>query len=108
MASIQGLMRLRKSKDQETPWEINLTVDFNGVSNGQLLEWAFKDRKIAYQKVLRDLPNEALDRMVLEGVTVHADDCSKKPQTIEEAVADVKRLSPDKRQAILEALMADD
>lgn len=104
MSTITGLMRLKKSKDQETPWEINLTIDFTEVSAEDLHKWAFADRKIAFQKVLRDLPDEALDRMAREGVTIHASKSSAKPQTIEEAVAAVKALPKDQREAILAAL----
>ena len=100
----QGLMRLRKSKDQETPWEINLTIDFTDVPSADLHKWAFADRKIAFQKVCRDLPNEALDRMAREGVTIHASKSASKPQTIEEAVAAVKALPKEAREAILASL----
>lgn len=88
-----GIMRIRRDSEAEEVFEINLTVDFSSATPAQLAEWAFANRKIAVQNVLRaNWSPEAIAEHVANGLTVMAVDASKKPQSKAELVATIKAM----------------
>ena len=100
-----------KLKANDVQHEISVRMDFENVSRPQLLSWAFADRIIAMQRVLRECSNESLAEFVQDGYNVHALAAGQKPRTFNETKNDIKShmatLSTAEREALLEELLSD-
>lgn len=65
---------------------INVNLDFSGVDNTKILEWAADNRVIALQRVLRATNDEYIEK--LKGkLEVHALECGGKIETPAERIA---------------------
>ena len=65
---------------------INVNLDFSGVDNTKILEWAADNRVIALQRVLRATNDEYIEK--LRGkLEVHALECGGKIETPAERIA---------------------
>jgi len=68
---------------------LNVSIDYNGVSDDTLKRWATSNRVIALQRNLRTLPTKTLNEMASNGFKVHANDCGKKIVSREQRIEDV-------------------
>lgn len=88
--------------------ELKIRMSFENVSKSQLLTWAFADRIIALQRVLRECSTETLETFALDGFDVHALAAGTKPKTFSETKNEIKShlasLSPEERKAMIEEL----
>ena len=65
---------------------VNVNLDFSGVDNTKILEWAADNRVIALQRVLRATNDEYIEK--LKGkLDVHALECGGKIETPAERIA---------------------
>lgn len=89
--------------------EIKIRMSFDNVSRSQLLTWAFADRIIALQRVLRECSNETLETFAIDGYQVHALAAGTKPKTFAETKNEIKNhmatLTAEEKQAMIELLM---
>ena len=85
-------------------------MDFSDVPRATLLSWAFADRIIALQRVIRECTKESLEEFVREGYECHALAAGTKPRTTAEVIAETKErvaaMTPEQKEALLEMLMA--
>ena len=66
----------------------NLEIDYNGVTLGQLLDWASAERKIAFQRI-REYGSMEFIKSMAKGFSVHASRCGTKIKSRDDRVNDL-------------------
>jgi len=83
-------MKIKKDQFSEHQYEIVLTIDFAGITDEQMAEWAFADRKIALARRIRSNWNDAdLENWESNGLTIMATELLERAQV--DPVASLKR-----------------
>ena len=71
---------IRQDQDAVDKYPIEITIDFTDATPDQLAEWAFSNRWIATQNMLRsNWDEDTIQGYSDNGLTVKATDASKKP-----------------------------
>ena len=82
---------IRQDQDAVDKYPIEITIDFTDATPDQLAEWAFSNRWIATQNMLRsNWDEDTIQGYSDNGLTVKATDASKKPP--EDPFTTVKRM----------------
>lgn len=82
---------IRMNSESDEVFEIDITIDFSDATPEQLAEWAFSNRWIATQNMLRaNWDGAKIQDYSDNGLTVKATDASKKPP--EDPFTTVKRM----------------
>lgn len=96
---------------RDVKYKITVRMNFDNVTEDSLHSWAFADRIIAMQRVLRECTPETLTELSENGYDVHALKAHEKPQNAAEIIAATKAsiatMTPEQKNALLEALMAE-
>ena len=91
-------------------FKIYVHMDFEDVSEEQLIKWAFQSQTIAMQRVLRECSAQTLEEFEESGYEVHALHAGIKPRTqrqiMDEAKTAVAGLTDIQKAELLEQLMA--
>ena len=66
---------------------LNVEIDYTGVEQKQILEWATDSRVIALQRALRATDDAHLEKMATNTLRVHATACGGKIETPAEKIA---------------------
>ena len=66
--------------------EIPVTVDFSDATNDDMMNWAMSNRKIALQRVLRELTPDELREMETTGITRTSHQCGQKIASREDQI----------------------
>jgi len=73
------------TNDAKDKVQVRLTFDFNGASNGDIINWLVGNRRIALQRPARAMSKSELEN--LNGTVVIASDAGKKVKTRAEKLA---------------------
>ena len=65
---------------------LNVEMDFNGVDQKQILEWAADNRVIALQRVLRATDDAHMEKLAAKPLKIHAVACGSKIETPAERI----------------------
>lgn len=65
---------------------LNVEIDFTGIDQKQILEWAADSRVIALQRTLRATNDEHLATLSKSTLKIHAGSCGSKIETPEERI----------------------
>ena len=78
MATHQGIMKIKKDQFSDQV-EIVLTLDFEGATREQELEWMFADRKIALaRKIRKNWSDAQVAEWVTNGLTIKATETAER------------------------------
>ena len=69
-----------------TEVEVPVEIDFSDATHEELLEWAASNRKIALQRVLRQLSPEELEDYKQNGLKLQSHECGRKIESREDKV----------------------
>lgn len=106
-----NLILEKKISVTKDKFKYNMTIrmDFSGVSQSQLLNWAMQSQVIAAQRVLRECSVDSLNEFVTNGYDVHALSAGTKPVTLAESMNSMKALlaslPSDQRSQLVESLI---